>query len=185
MLIDDFLPTYDVSERHWTLVRADAPDAFRAVRELNLSRSLPAMAMFVVRGIPGLLTGKAVLRRRFGLAELTRMGFVPLAEDEPNELVFGLIGRFWRPSGAIERVTSDEFIDYNRPGYAKATMNFHVSPREDSSLVSTETRVQCLDDGARRSFLRYWRFIGPFSGWIRQIMLDDVSRRAEAPSSGS
>src|SRR5687767_4495681 len=122
MLIDDFLPDFEVSERHWALVRADAPAAFEAVLELDISRSIPAMAMFAVRGIPGLVTGKAILRRRFGFAELTQMGFVQLGEFEPQELLFGLVGRFWRPSGAIQRVPPNEFVDFDRPGYAKAVM---------------------------------------------------------------
>lgn len=43
---------------------------------------------------------------------------------------------------------------------------------------ATETRVQCLDTASRRSFRRYWRVVGPFSGLIRWVMLRAVREAA-------
>jgi hypothetical protein len=38
-------------------------------------------------------------------------------------------------------------------------------------VLSTETRVQAVDDAALRAFRRYWRVVGPFSGLIRRRWL--------------
>jgi hypothetical protein len=43
-------------------------------------------------------------------------------------------------------------------------------------VLSTETRVACGDEGARRRFGRYWRVVAPFSGLIRGAMLREVER---------
>lgn len=45
--------------------------------------------------------------------------------------------------------------------------------------LSTETRVLCFGDAARRKFLLYWRVVEPFSGVIRWSLLRGVRRAAE------
>ncbi|HVE65321.1 MAG TPA: hypothetical protein VNC59_01985 [Thermoanaerobaculia bacterium] len=51
-----------------------------------------------------------------------------------------------------------------------------------SVLLSTETRVLCLGDAARRKFLLYCRVVEPFSGVIRQSLLRGVRRASQAGS---
>jgi hypothetical protein len=46
--------------------------------------------------------------------------------------------------------------------------------------LSTETRVACYGNAARRKFLLYWRVVEPFSGLIRWSLLRGVRRAAEA-----
>jgi hypothetical protein len=46
-------------------------------------------------------------------------------------------------------------------------------------MITTETRVAATDDGARRSFKRYWRLIAPGSALIRVVWLRAIRRRAE------
>ena len=50
-----------------------------------------------------------------------------------------------------------------------------------SSLVRTptETRVQAVDDRARRAFRRYWLVVGSFSGLIRRRWLLAVETATE------
>jgi hypothetical protein len=46
--------------------------------------------------------------------------------------------------------------------------------------LTTETRVHVPDPVSRRKFVRYWRFVRPFSGLIRRQVLQAAKRRAES-----
>jgi hypothetical protein len=184
MLIDDFMPRWEVTERHSTLVRAPMERVWTAVRTLDLGRSPVVRALFALRSIPGLFAGKAPRDRRLGatMEDLLRGGFVLLAERPGDEIVLGLAGRFWRPTGDLERVRPDEFRDFAHPGLTVAAWNFVLTPQAGGVRVSTETRVRCTDEASRRSFRRYWFFVGPFSALTRLEMLRVVRAAAEAPS---
>jgi hypothetical protein len=45
----------------------------------------------------------------------------------------------------------------------------------DGAQLSTETRIQAVDEAARRAFARYWRIVGPFSGVIRRRSLKHIA----------
>jgi hypothetical protein len=177
---EEFLPQYDMVERHETHVEADVWTTYRAIRETDLARSLPVRILFGVRMLPHLLTGRPRLSTRVGLNEMLRYGFVVLADDEPRDLVVGIVGRFWRPLGGVERVRAEDFTSFDRPGYAKGVMTLHVEPEGAGSRVVTETRVRCLDPQARRAFSLYWTAVGPFSGYIRRAFLEAIRKQAEA-----
>jgi hypothetical protein len=148
---------------------------------MDLGRSLPVMALFAIRGLPHLLTGRARPSRSLTLETFVEAGFVILEEEPEHELVLGAVGRFWRPDSAIERIEPGEFEDFDRPGFAKAAMNLTVTGyRPGASVLATETRVLCMDEAARTRFLLYWRLVGPFSGVIRHVMLRQAKRAAEA-----
>jgi hypothetical protein len=183
MLLDRYLERWDVRSRHQTVVAASAGETYRAVRRLDMGRSLPATALFAVRAVPLLLTGKAQLRRSITLDTVIEGGFVILGEDSGRELVMGVVGKFWRPDGGIEPIEAPDFEGFDSPGFAKGAFNFTVEEQsQDSTLLTTETRVLCTDDSARRKFRLYWGVIGPFSGAIRHMMLRELRRDAEAAS---
>jgi hypothetical protein len=187
MLIDDFLPHAEFAERHAMRMRAMPERAYAAARRLDLGRSPIVRTLFALRSLPALFArGGYRGERALGMdvEALVRSGFVLLGERPPNEFVLGLVGRFWTPSGAIERIHPAEFAVYDRPGMAVAAWNFTVLPTDEGSLVATETRVRCTDDDARRAFRRYWRVVRPFSGLIRMEALRAVRRAAESPSTG-
>jgi hypothetical protein len=169
-LIDEWLPACDTREYNEVLCRAGAPRTYAAVRSVDLTESATVRALLALRGIRS---------QRWTTSELAGFGFVLLEEKPSDELVFGLVGRFWRPMGGIVRVTADEFRTFDEPGFARAAWNFKVEPAGASSKLSTETRVRCTDDAARRRFRLYWRLIGPFSSYIRGRMLASIKREAE------
>lgn len=173
------LPTYDVRSAHAIEVRAPAGVTYEAMRNLDMGKSLPVMVLFAVRGLPHLLTGKVRPRRTVTLDAVLGLGFVILEERSPGELVMGAVGKFWRPDSGLVRITAEEFPTFDKPGYARATMSFTVEETDVGSRLATETRVACTDASARRMFGLYWRAIGPFSGFIRRVMLDGVKRAAE------
>jgi hypothetical protein len=178
MLIDGFLPKPDVIERHESVVRADCDTAYRVIRTLDFARSPVVRGLSLLRGIPGMLRrGRRdgeipYTTPHLGLEDVLGFGFVVLAEEPGVEIVLGVVGRFWRPRGDIIRMQPEEFESFDRPGFAKGAMNIRVEPAGDGlTRIATETRVRCTDARSRRSFLRYWRLIGPFSALIRRRML--------------
>jgi hypothetical protein len=175
--LDEFLPEYDVSEHHEVVVDAPPEQTFKAIRELDLAKDPLVAALFFVRTIPHRITGKLPPTRRLTIEEMLQGGFRLLDDDSPRELIVGAIGRFWQLDSGIREIDAKRFVEFSEPGFAKAVMNFAVEPQgPGSSLVSTETRVLCTDDGARRKFLLYWKIVGPFSALIRNRMLRMIAR---------
>jgi hypothetical protein len=172
--LDEYLPTYDVASRHAVDIRVSPQKAYAAVLACDLRSSLIARLLFAMRGMSADAAGSV-------LEHVERLGFIRLREDPPREIVMGLVGRFWTPRGDLQRLSSYDFVSFERPGFAKAAWNFLVDPLSDGSVrVSTETRVLCLDASARRKFALYWTVIGPFSGLIRREMLKEIQQRANA-----
>jgi hypothetical protein len=176
MLIDELLPHYDIKARYQ--IDADAPveRAYSLARGLDMRDSLIVRSLFRLRGLPESgLTFEGMLK----------WGFVLLADRPPQEIVFGLIGRFWTPFPRFQRFQADNFVSFNQAGLAKAVGNIAIIPLGDARRVriTTETRVQCMCDSSRRSFRLYWQLIGPFSGVIRKEWLRWVKHAAEAPLS--
>jgi hypothetical protein len=180
VLIDEFMPLFDVSERHHTMVQAPADRAFAATRRLDLARSRLVRALFAARGIPLILRRQGLPSRSMTLDDLVRAGFVYLGEEPDREIVLGVVGTFWRPTGGVRRIDSSEFASFDEPGVAKAAWNFRVIPDGDErAFVITETRVRVPDEASRRKFLLYWAVIGSFSGLIRKQALALVKAEAE------
>ncbi len=176
MLIDDFLPDYDVCERHQIKVHAPLQEVYAAVRQLDLSEAKLSMLLFRLRGLRACLRPSS----QFNLDHFLQMGFILLGEKPEEELVLGLVGQFWKPSGELRRLNPENFRSFNERGYAKAVWNFSLSVRPDQTvLLETETRVKCLDETSRRRFRFYWMMIGGFSGLIRRDVLRAIKRNAE------
>ena len=189
MLLDRFLPDPDVSKRHSIVIPAPRERVFDALLRYDFERSLVSRGLMGLRGYGGRVR-RAAGRPAGSLPErLVRFGFTLLGETPGEEIVFGLVGRFWRLDGGLRGVSAAEFESFSEPGFAKAAWNLYVGsglhlPHGGSGLhlphceLSTETRVACFGEAARRKFLLYWRLIEPFSGWIRRSLLSGVRRSA-------
>ena len=135
--------------------------------------------LFALRGLSS--TSSYDGARRPVVKHVERIGFVRLREDPPNEIVIGVVGRFWTPKGDLRSVEPEAFAAFRESGYAKAVWNFKIASVGGGMVrVSTETRVCCLDAASRRKFKLYWMVVGPFSGVIRKEMLREIRGRAEA-----
>lgn len=182
MLMDEYLPRYDLTEQHELVVQAPPERIYPAVRELDLRGSLITRWLFLLRGLPAVLDARGKRGRGLGLTleGLLENGFVLLGERPQEELLLGVAGRFWTPSGDIQRLDAETFRRFNAPGFAKAAWSFSLHPQTATETrLATETRVQCLDEVSRRKFRQYWLLIGPFSGLIRREALDAIKRKAE------
>jgi hypothetical protein len=178
--LDEFLPDYEVNEIHSTPVAAPPDAVMAAVRSLT-AREVPVLVgLMALRSLPARLIGRRRRAREGTIVEgFLRGGFVTLA-DRPDELVVAGVGRFWRASAEVRRVSADEFAAFREPGYAKAAFNMYAQPSAGGgTLLTSETRIQATDGHARRSFRRYWRVIYPGSAAIRRAWLRAIRRRAE------
>ena len=193
MPLDEFLPDYDANEVHSTEVAAPPDQVLAAARALSprevpllvalmAARRLPARLLRLARG--GRATRPSSSPSGSGaldaplLAGFTRGGFFLLA-DRPDEVIFGVVGRFWTPDGGIHRIAASDFVTFAEPGFAKAVFNFHVRAVPGGTELTTETRIKTTDERARRSFRRYWRVVMPGSATIRRAWLRAIRKRAE------
>ena len=189
MLIDEFLPRYDVVERHAITVRATPARTFAAITTTDFAdgpvvrlllglRKLPAALMRGREGLRALKTPSAV---PLTIATIERNGFRLLAQRVPKEIVLGVEGQFWLFSGGRCTPSSEAFSSVGpAPGMARAIWNFHVQTLGgERCRLTTETRVLCADAAARRPFRLYWALIRPGSGLIRHSMLRAIRRSAE------
>jgi hypothetical protein len=173
-LLDEWLRGHDFSERHQIVCRASPARTWRALHEADLADSRLARALLALRGMspPGRLTLDALIAR----------GFAVLVEHPERELVMGLAGKFWKPSGGRIATDAAAFRGPIPPGTVRAAWNFLAEPRGDGSTVlHTETRIACADDAARRRFRAYWFVIRPGSGLIRRAILRAIRAHAERP----
>lgn len=171
MLIDQFLPSYEVSARYEAVIHAPPDRVFQAVRSLDASGSPIVRWLFRLRGLPSSM---------LSLDGMLKFGFILLGETSPQELVLGLVGRFWSHSAGIQSISPENFIEFNQDGFAEAVANISLSKQADGmTRVATETRVLCLGEASRRWFRLYWLLIGPFSGIIRKEWLRIIKQQAE------
>ena len=172
-LLDEVLPEFDFRSRHARRIAAPPEWVAEAVDLCRVGRA--AAVLFKVRGVrlpPGSIRDA-----------LVGSGFTVLAERLGVEMVAGTIGRFWALSEQAHIETPgdlDAFRAFDRPGWAKGAISLRIEPLDDGSTrLSTETRVRCVDDAARRRFAVYWLPIKVFGGWLRRHFLRRVARMAE------
>lgn len=175
MLIDDFLPVYDFSERHETSVRASREKVYAAVDSTDFSASWIIWGLFALRGLGWSRPTKSVTLR-----EIAKEGFAILDEKQDEEILLGLAGKFWTLGGNLQKIDAGNFREFNQEGFAKAVWNFSLEESKGETLLKTETRIRCLDEGSRKSFALYWTVVEHFSGVIRKEMLRLIKEKAES-----
>lgn len=169
--VEQWMPGFDVGSRHERAVAAPPARTYAAVRRMDLAADPLVRALFFTRG----LLRPRRPRRGFTLEAFVAAGFTLLDEIPDREIILGLTGRFWRPTGDLKRLAPDAFAAFDEPGWAQAVWSFEVAPAGAGSLLATETRVRTTDQAARRAFRRYWRVVGPFSGIVRRRALSLIS----------
>jgi hypothetical protein len=179
MLIDSFAPNPDAVETHRIVIDASSEAVRQALWTADLGGSLIVKALLGLRALPEIiLHGRPAGRRdrKITLQTVINSGFGILA-DEPDEIVLGVTGRFWRPTGNLSPFNRGDFDSAVPAGLARGIWNFSLEQDGDKRIVlSTETRVVCGDAASRRKFRVYWLFVRPFSGLIRRLMLNRVRK---------
>jgi hypothetical protein len=183
MLIDDFAPEADASETHSIVIKASREIVYQALWTADLGGSALIKSLLALRSLPQFIASgfrSLPKNRKVTLHTIIGSGFGMLAENPNQEIVLGVTGRFWRPTGNLSAFNRSDFDQPVPVGLARGVWNFSVGEQsKGSTTLSTETRVICGDPASRRKFLAYWVIVRPFSGLIRLIMLRRVREMAE------
>jgi hypothetical protein len=184
MLIDSFAPKPDAVETHSVLINAPRHIVYQTLRTADLGGSPIVKLLLALRSVPAFVANPCrsmPSNQEITLQTLIDSGFGVLAEKPEEEIVLGVSGRFWRPTGNLSPFNRGDFDQPVPVGMARGVWNFSVSEKgQGQTILRTETRVLCGDPASRRKFLAYWLVVRPFSGLIRLIMLTRVRRVAEA-----
>jgi len=178
--IDLFAPHPDAVETHTIKIAASPELVYRALWTTDLGSSLIIKLLLGLRSLPEfVLHGSRRRNQKISLQTVIDSGFGVLSEKPDEEIVLGVTGRFWRPTGNLSPFKREDFDQPVPRGTARAVWNFRVAGNGNHlTTLSTETRVTCGDAASRRKFRAYWLFVRPFSGLIRRLMLRAVRKAA-------
>jgi hypothetical protein len=172
MLQDKYLPQFHFSSAHSITVNAPIDKIFPVVREFKIKNPPVSYWLMKLRGMSP--------PTHFLIQHLENSRFVVLEEVPNREIIIGLIGKPWTPSGHLQKFQPLEFIPFNNSAYIKASWSFELVPISPTQTeVKTETRIACPTPQVKHRFGTYWFFIKPFSGIIRKAMLKAIKRELE------
>jgi hypothetical protein len=181
MLIESFILNPDVIETHKIEIAASHEAVYQALWTTDLGSSPIIKCLMALRSLPGIVSHPKRLwglPRQITLQTIIDRGFRKLAEEPGREVVLGVVGQFWRPTGNILPFSEEMFRGQVQPGFARGVWNFAVQEAgKERTILSTETRVVCGDTMSRLKFRAYWIVVRPFSGLIRVIMLRAVKKK--------
>ncbi|PYD48392.1 hypothetical protein [Novacetimonas pomaceti] len=177
-LLDNLLPHYQFQECHRIAIRAPAAAIMRSIRAYR------ALHDPLIRLAIGLREGPARLLGRRPGPMLDLDDFTILGREGEREIVFGLMGAFWKADyGLVPLSSAACFHENHHPGLCRLAMGFAIAPLSgDIRRVTTRTRVFCPTPASQRRFAPYWYAIRPVSGLIRRRMLGRIRAMAQRPS---
>ncbi|UFZ03041.1 hypothetical protein LQG66_27885 [Bradyrhizobium ontarionense] len=179
-LIDRFLPNYQFSERHETLVRCPPAELLDLIQSWEPPRDRFSGVAMALRQMPARLMHALAPSRHPAPQPFSLKSFTPLGRDGDRAMVGGLIGQFWRNDFGLVHIASPEaFIAFNAPRTPKLVLGFTAEPEGELTRLVTETRVHCPDRTSLLMFMPYWLVIRPASGLIRRRMLGAIKAIAE------
>jgi hypothetical protein len=179
-LLDKFMPSYEVGDRHRIRVSAPAEITLSAAADLDLESNAVVHAIF--KGREWILRSKpdTTIRPRGLLAQTKSLGWGVLAELPGREIVMGAVTKPWDANPEFRALPPDEFAVFQEPGYVKIVWTLRADPIGDSdSVFRTETRAIATGPAARKKFRWYWSFLSPGIIAIRGVMLPAVRAEAE------
>lgn len=198
LLLDDVLPEFGFARLESVPIAAPAGTVYAAARDLDLlSVHSPLFdAVTWARGLPERMRHRTPpplpsmrIADLFDLAEKGVQPWVALGEVPDRELVFGAVGKAWRPTIEWRWIEPEEFRAFSEPGWAKMAASFVVHPYgQHRTLLTYEARTECTDPESADRFHRYWSLVSPGVGIVLRATLASVRETAERgsdPSCGS
>src|SRR4051794_20904827 len=123
-LLDAHLPAYDVVLTEHLVIDADTGTVFEAAKNFDFmtTRSLLVTALMTARSVPSRVLGRPVvtppelmLARDSGALP----GWLVIGEVPGREVVFGAVGKFWKPDIEWHDLAADQFATFEEPGWGK------------------------------------------------------------------
>lgn len=189
LLLDGVLPDFRFARLESTAVPAPPGVVFDAAHDLDLlSIHSPLFdAVTWVRAMPDKVLGRTPpplpsmrVADLFDLAYKGEQPWLPLGEVPGRELVFGAVGKVWRPSIEWRWIAAEDFTAFDEPGWAKMAASFVVHPYgERRALLTYEARTACTDPDSTAQFLRYWTLVSAGVGIVLRATLKAVKEAAE------
>lgn len=179
-LLEQFMPEYEVVERHQVHVMAPAEVTFSAAAEADLQQSMIIRGIFRARELILGAQPDAVSRPKGLLAEMQSLGWRVLAEKPGLEVVVGAVTQPWLANVVFRGLPPDEFRAFQGPDCVKIVWTLRADPVGPAeSVFRTETRVATTDPTARRKFRWYWARFSPGIVLIRRVLLEHLKKEAE------
>jgi hypothetical protein len=179
-LLDEFMPKYEVVERHQARIAAPADFTLAAAKRQDLLGLPLVRLIFRTREVVlGAVPSERPQPREL-LAAVQALGWGVLAERAGREIVMGAVTKPWEPNVTFRAVPSGDFATFSEPGFVKIAWTLRADPIDArTSLFRTETRAIATDASARAQFRRYWAFASPGISLIRWLSLRPLKRAAE------
>lgn len=163
MIIDRYLLNFSFFEKHQITINASKENIWDTLKSLTLRDLFPALYL------------KKFQSNKF--FDLVNNRFL-LLEESDNEILFGLIGKFW--INKIRKVPKEKFETFNNVGYAKLIWSISIEEKNTNEcILKTETRIACNDLDSLYKFRIYWFFIKPFSGLSRLFLLKQIKNKVK------
>jgi hypothetical protein len=184
-LMDRFIPTYEVAERHQIRINAPADITFEAATQMNLWQTPIVRAIFkgrewIMRSHPAPQPESTSF-----IAQMRGIGWGVLAEVPGRESVMGAVTQPWMADVVFRPLPPEEFAAFDDAGYVKIVWTLRADPLGDAdSVFRTETRAVATDRVARAKFRRYWSFLSPGIVLIRWASLRPLKADAERRAGG-
>jgi hypothetical protein len=186
LLMNRFMPEFEVAERHTIRVTAPADITFEAAAGLDMQHSKTIRGLFRARELMlGAQQLEPVLPKSL-LPWAEALGWGVLAQIPGREVVLGAVTKPWESNVVFRPVRAEEFADFREPGYVKIIWTLRADPvSANESIARTDTRVTTTDPAARARFRLYWAFLSPGMLLIRRVALAMVKKEAERLASRS
>jgi hypothetical protein len=192
MLLDWLLPEFDSTLIEHRVVDGDLRSVYEVVTGVDLAAlargNLAIRGLFATRAAAERMIGALTERpapppasdEPIRLRDLPEHGeWVNLGAEPPQEICFGVIGRFWAGETVWETIDAADFVAFDRPGFAKLACSVTLRPYGSArTLVTYEARTLGLDDESSAKFVRYWRLVWPGVAIVMRAFLRAVAEEA-------
>lgn len=182
MLINEYIPYYQFSERHKINIRSSRDKILTAIIELPPNEiSFVFRLLFYIRSIPPKILGRPYIGWCSNIPlikQLVEKGFT-LLEKTSREIVLGVVLRPGKFIGGETNPVND-FMNLHEKALGIVATNFFLKEKEGNVLLSTETRIFLSDKETKRKFSMYWLAVYPGSALIRRIWLKAIKKRSES-----
>jgi hypothetical protein len=179
-LLDTFMPSYDVCERHHKAVTAPAEATLAAAKAVEFEGSRIIRAIFKARALIMRSNPDAAGRPPGLFEQMKAIGWGVLAETPGRELIMGAVTKPWQANPVFRPLPPEDFAAFAEPDHVKIAWTLRAVPTADGgSVFHTETRAVATDPAARKKFRVYWSLLSPGIILIRSALLPTIEAAAD------